>query len=375
MPKRVTMADIAQQAGVHVTTVSLALRNHPSLPAATRERLQLLAQKIGYHPDPALRALIAYRRKGVPQKDRSPLAYLTNWETEWGWKDAPAHADFFLGATSRARALGYRLEHFWLGAPKLTPRRMSDILVARGITGLVIASHRPTHGQALDLAWPKFSAVKIDFFPRKPELHTVTNDQRAISQLAMQRVMAAGYRRIGFVAPRWWDEAADLAWSAGFLAEQQRLAPADRIPLLLYPEHPTSPARLPGRDDYLVPRGLFEHWFRRYRPEVLVSYELFVKRRLEELGLAVPRDIAYVEIFLGAPDGRVAGIHQNCLRVGELAVEILAGQLQQYNLGLPPFPTTTLVEGTWSDGDSLPLRPATREPRRRRGAVPAGAPH
>ncbi|HUJ42057.1 MAG TPA: LacI family DNA-binding transcriptional regulator [Opitutaceae bacterium] len=366
MRTRVTMADIAQQAGVHVTTVSLALRNHPSLPPATRERLQLLARQIGYQPDPALRALIAYRRQALPPKERPPLAYLTHWESEWGWRDHPAHVDFHRGATSRAQTLGYRLEHFWLGAPKLSLRRMSDILVARGISGLVIGSHQPAYDQSLDFDWPKFSAVKIDFFPREPKLHNVTNDQRAISQLALQRVLAAGYRRAGFVAPRWWDEAVDLGWSAGFLAEQQRLAPEDRIPPLIYPERPSSSPGLPGTGDYLVPRDLFAAWFRRHRPEVLISYAPFVLPRLAELGLRVPRDVAYVEIFLGAADGRVAGIRQNCQRVGELAVEILAGQLQQYNFGLPPFPTTTLVEGTWCDGASLPIR-------RVRPAVRAGA--
>src|SRR3954469_21743111 len=35
----VTQRHVAQRAGVHQTTVSLVLRNHPSVPAATRERV------------------------------------------------------------------------------------------------------------------------------------------------------------------------------------------------------------------------------------------------------------------------------------------------------------------------------------------------
>jgi len=38
--RRVTLADIARKAGVHVTTVSLAMRNHPRLPEKTRQRIQ-----------------------------------------------------------------------------------------------------------------------------------------------------------------------------------------------------------------------------------------------------------------------------------------------------------------------------------------------
>ena len=43
---RVVLADIAKKAGVHVTTVSLALRNSPRLPEATRTRIRALAESI-----------------------------------------------------------------------------------------------------------------------------------------------------------------------------------------------------------------------------------------------------------------------------------------------------------------------------------------
>ena len=182
MNPRITMADVAQQAGVHKTTVSLALRNHPSIPVATRQRLQALADKLGYRPDPALRVLTAYRRRAQPATEAPPLAYLTHWDSRDGWKVPRAQARFHAGAVARAGQLGYKLEHFWLGEPRLTHQRMSDILVARGITGLIIAAHLPEHDVPLQLAWPRFSAVRIDYYPHEPELHTVTNDHRAIIQ-------------------------------------------------------------------------------------------------------------------------------------------------------------------------------------------------
>ncbi|HEX9783767.1 MAG TPA: helix-turn-helix domain-containing protein [Opitutaceae bacterium] len=79
MNKRpVILADIARQAGVHVTTVSLALRNHPRLPECTRSRLQALAKEMGYAPDPALRALVAYRDKFMTHRNLQTIAYITN---------------------------------------------------------------------------------------------------------------------------------------------------------------------------------------------------------------------------------------------------------------------------------------------------------
>ena len=73
------------------------------------------------------------------------------------------------------------------------------------------------------------------------------------------------------------------------------------------------------------------------------------------MGLKVPRDVAFVDIFLDRPDGKVAGVQQNHTTVGALAVEILAGQLQHNKFGVPAIPTTTYVEGTWWAGATCPL--------------------
>ena len=362
MNERVTMATVAKQAGVHPTTVSLALRNHPSLPPATRQRLQDLAEQMGFKRDPALSALVAYRLQARPRTGDPQLAYITNWDTRWGWKDHPAHQEFFDGATERASTFGFRLTHFWLGEPGLTHRRMSRILISRGIAGLIIASHRSEHSAPLDFDWPKFSAVKIDFSPREQQLHLITNDQRTIIGLAMQRVLGAGYRRIGLVMPYWWDDFVDLAWSAGFLAEQQLIKAADRIPILYY-STPLRPTRIStAGPDFVVPSHRLAKWLKQHRPEVLLSYGPFVRPSLAELGLAVPKDLAFVETFLLSPDGTTAGVRQNCRRVGELAVEILEGQLHHNNYGVPSIPTATLVEGTWHDGASLPPRPPPATP-------------
>ncbi len=356
MSARVTMADVARKAGVHVTTVSLALRNHPSLPVRTRDRLQRLAKQMGYRPDPALTALVAYRHPTRARKGQPTLAYVTHWDTAFGWKESPAHLAFYHGAKEKASALGYELEHFWLGEPGMTHRRMSDILASRGIPGLVLASHRRESDAPLDFDWSQFSAVKIDFKPRQPQLHMVTNDQSAISRLAMQRARAAGYRRIGLVMPRWWDEFVDLAWSAGFLAEQQRLAPGDRLPILFYSPSPGSGESSGEGPEHVVPAAELKTWLRRYRPEVLLSRWTFVGPALATLGVSVPANVGFAEIFLEETNGQVAGVRQNCHHVGEVAVELLAVQLHQHVQGVPSVPTATFVEGTWFDGKTLPWR-------------------
>ena len=356
--RRTTLADVARAAGVHVTTVSLALRNHPRLPPETRERLQALARKMGYAPDPLLRALVAYRGRTMERRAPSTLAYVTNWDSAWGWKKVTAHPNFYEGARSKAEELGYKLEHFWTREPGLTHGRLSGILNARGINGVIIASHQREGGDELHLDWDQFSAVKIDYFPHKPDLHNVTNDQCSIIRLALQRVIAAGYRRIGFVMHRGWNYSVDHLWSAGFFCEQANLAVRDRIPMLLFPEaEPVEAWMSESKDDVVVPLARLKEWIARYRPEVIISKGSFVLPRLAEMKLRVPEDVAFVDVFLEKFDGSMAGVRQNYETVGALAVEILAGQLHHNKFGIPQIPTTTFVEGTWFDGVTCP-RPA-----------------
>jgi LacI family transcriptional regulator len=335
--RRVTLADIAREAGVHVTTVSLALRNHPRLPESTRLRLQNLAKLRGYTPDPWLRALVAYRGKVSSRHNPPTLAYVTNWNTRWGWKQVTAHPEFYAGALAKATELGFNLEHFWMREPGLTHGRLSRILYARGINGVIIASHVHEIDATLQFDWDRFSAVKIDYFPHQPELPNVTNNQLQIIRLAMEKVIAAGYRRIGFVMDEGWDITVDNLWRVGFLWEQQKLPAECRLP------------------PYLVPNAVpFDRWFGQHRPQVIISKGEFVLPALRTLGLRVPRDVAFVDIFLEDQTGRTAGVRQNHTTVGALAVEMLAEQLQHNKRGVPAIPTTTYIEGTWFDGASCP---------------------
>jgi LacI family transcriptional regulator len=353
--RRTTLADIAQKAGVHVTTVSLALRNHPRLPAATRARLQALAKELGYVPDPFLRALVTYRSALRTERRRPTLGYVTNWTTRWGWRKVTAHPDFFEGAREAAEALGYQLEHFWIHEPGLTHSRLSRILSTRGINGLILASHGREMGDNISFDWNSFSAVKIDYFPHKPELHNVTNDQSSIVRTAVRKVLAAGYRRIGFVMHRGWDHAVDHQWIAGFLCEQQCIPHRERIPMHIFPDpEPMDLWFNEGKSDVTPEPGPFDNWLGRYRPEVLISKASFILPHLGRKGWRVPRDVAFVDVFLEDFTGQTAGMRQNHRVVGAVAAEMLAGQLQHNKFGVPDIPNTTYVEGTWFDGKSCP---------------------
>ena len=74
--KTATMQQVADRAGVAVSTVSYALKNHPKIPEATRERIQALARRMGYRPDAYVSTLMARLHNKRRQSEQAVLGVL-----------------------------------------------------------------------------------------------------------------------------------------------------------------------------------------------------------------------------------------------------------------------------------------------------------
>ncbi len=61
MARRVSIRDVAREAGVSVTTVSHALNGKGRLNPETRRRVLEVAEQLGYRPNPAARSLVSGR--------------------------------------------------------------------------------------------------------------------------------------------------------------------------------------------------------------------------------------------------------------------------------------------------------------------------
>ena len=112
--------------------------------------------------------------------------------------------------------------------------------------------------------------------------------------------------------------------------------------------------------------GPFRKWLERYRPEVVIAKAAYVLPLFKAMGLRIPQDMAFANLFLDQPDGAMAGVRQNHDMVGAAAVGIVASQLQHYKFGVPTVPLKTYVDGTWFDGASCPPRLIAGSPKGRR---------
>ncbi len=334
---RVTLADIARRAGVSRTAVSYALRDDSNIAAATRARIRKAADELGYRPDPVLAKLMAHLHAGRGRRYAGKLAFLNVHEERDYWLKTAALADFRRNAEARAAELGYGAEEFWLHEPGRSPRRLAQMLIARGIRGLVVGS-TGRHGSVVDFPWAKFAAVTVGYSVETPSLHRVVTHHYRNTRLALRKVTAAGYSRIGFIATRQAEAAMENLHLAAFLAYQQEIGETARVPALI----------CAGND-----AGELRHWFEMNRPEVILSPS-FSLEHLESAGLRVPGEVAFATLLLWDADGGMAGVRPGYERLGAAAVNLLVAQLQHDDYGVPADPKIVQVEGRWCDGSSLP---------------------
>lgn len=345
MTPHTTLEDVARRAGVHRSTVSLALRNSPRIRPEVREKIQSLAKEMRYRVNPLVATLMRSRRSGHAVKHVC-LAYVTNYPTRYGWRP-PHHdrPDFFPGAQERAQELGYKLEHFWLGEPGMTPARMSDILQRRAITGVLIGRLPPGHS-SIELCWERFAAVALGYTLRTPVLHHVAEDAFTDVMELFEQCFARGYSRIGFFeteiddSPRWADRLI-----GAFQRQQLRLKRRDQIPLCRFEEGPGY------REKFLA-------WVRRWKPDAIISSRgQPTLAWLQSAGYSVPADIGLATLINNHPEHGVSGIFHDASRLGALATDMVVGMLHRGEMGLPEDPHYVLSPGVWIDHGTLRTLP------------------
>lgn len=341
--------------------VSLALRNHHSVSKKRRAEIRAVAKRLNYSPDPALSALAAYRQTHYPKPTPTPIAWVSNYPTRNFWNH-PNHYvhDYFLGATQRAKEIGYHLEHFWLGEPGMTPQRFSKILYSRGISGILLTPQHTDFTQ-LDLDWDKFCAVTFGYSLLRPRLHMTTSNHYRSMGMVMRKLRSLGYRRIGLTLYSVHDTRVIHSHYAAYLMEMLTVPPKDQIPALFEGDY--------SKD--IEAEKL--KWFRTHRPEVIISsIGTGLDGVLRSENLRCPEDVGLVS--LGTSERRTDGTHrtfsgtdENLETTGVAAVDLLVTLMHRNERGVPTTPRTVLIDSKWVPGTTLrrmtaAATPLTEEP-------------
>jgi LacI family transcriptional regulator/LacI family repressor for deo operon, udp, cdd, tsx, nupC, and nupG len=338
---RVTQKDVAALAGVHRTTVSLVLRNHPAISEETRQLVLRAIEETGYQPDPMLSALAAYRSSSRRAVFHGTLAWLVNHQgSEYRWKETRIYREYFEGAQQSASRHGYILEVFDLNLNGLTSQRLAGILRARNIQGVILCP-QPTPQTQVDFPWENVAAITFGHTLSEPRLHLGTATQYRNAVNTVRKMQEYGYKRIAYDLWQEFDRRSDNNYWAGYLVEMFSLTKGLAIPPL---------------DRRSGDTKAFRRWYERYRPDAIVTGDPMIIDYLASVGLRVPEDIGAACVALSDANSPLAGMYENSTHVGEVVVDFLVGMIHRGEYGIPEHRQRIFVEGTWITGMSLPRK-------------------
>ncbi|MFA6285936.1 MAG: LacI family DNA-binding transcriptional regulator [Opitutaceae bacterium] len=342
MSDRVTIRDIAAKAGVHFTTVGLALRDSPRLSAATRKKIQKLAAKMGYVPDPMMSALNAYRQTRRRPHYQATLAWINNWPDRGFLRSNADFRDYHDGACARAAELGYLVEEFWMHGREYSFGSLARVLKARNIQGLIFAPQPDPHTVIDGFDFGDFSAISLSYSLERPALHVVTNHHFRSMLLMMRHLDELGYRRIGLGVHRSWNEKVGQGWLGGVLVAKELISSGMQI----------LPVRLFDKQDTKT-------WMTEDRPDVIVSH-MQLYEQLLEMKVRMPQDVGFANLSVPGGTSDLSGVSQNSLLIGRKAVDVLVDMLHRGERGVPEMPLHLMVDGVWVPGKTLRPQKAAR---------------
>lgn len=338
------MKDIAAEAGVHQTTVSLALRNHPSLPLQTRERIQKLADKMGYRPDPALSALIAYRQTTKQTPMDQVIAFVVNCRDEQEFNESHVYSQLLEGARMRAAKLGFKVDLFWYDRDYKSGKALSHVLKSRGIQGVILAAFG-NHRLEISMEWEFYSVVKINILPQELAFDTILSNQMFGVRLAMSKLRKEGLRRIGLAVADH-DEAHNRnMYSAGYLVGQRHLDESERVPPLLFHRKPKEKLLTEVVD-----------WAREHRLEAVMSNWNNFDEAALHLTLNENQHCRFVPLDSDDRTRKYGGVFQNHPVIGERSIDMVVGQIKTFRRDQEESTSLTMVHPTW-----IPFSPWTKD--------------
>lgn len=330
---RVTMRAVAAAAGVHQTTVSLALRHDRRIPETTRQRIAAVAEQLGYTPHPLVSAYAAACR--ASRKPSATAGTVLACLLPGGKCDR----DTVAGARTAAAAQGYTLETFAIGN-RITPARVNTILQTRNIHGLIIGS-MPEAAGSFELDWGRFCAVTIEYTFASPKLDRVVHDSYSGMQATLAQCGQRGLRRVGLVLTRN-GHARTLGLNDAAFWQRQKAAGSKLAAI--------APLHLGEWD-----AAAFERWFRRFKPQAVISSATLIhsiNTFFAGRGLRVPQDVSLLSLNVSKGEG-FSGIDQNFPALGATAARMVIDKLVRNDRGTPQVRQTVLIPGRWVEGETL----------------------
>ncbi len=335
------MVDIAKAANVSIATVSMALRGHPRISDATKERVRQICIEKGFVPDPAATALASKKLENQKKHFLGTIAVLESEKYMAG--NAPCES--ILSNNDLAEIfqnIGYKLDAFSVGKTANEQRALNRTLQARGIRGLFIwGRNEPVHTWAFD--WENFSVIVFSGSLHEHVFHNVIINAYQHVYDAVLHLYSCGYKKPAYLELSLSKMRFD-AWTAGFTAAVDSVGNDPGIPVF------STPGLITKKNE----KTRFVKWINRYTPDVIVSQlgDPLIEILSEE-NIRVPQDIGIFCLDV-MPDLRhISGLIQQRHAGHQAAFDLLHGMLSRNESGLPGNPMCIQIAPRWNEGTTV----------------------
>jgi LacI family transcriptional regulator len=186
MTERVTMEQVAREAGVSLMTVSRVVNNKDGVSRATRERVQAIIERLGYRPSDIARGLVTRRTATI------------------GLVVPDVANPFFSEVARGAEHVAYEEDYnvFLCNTEEDTQRELGVLrsLEEKRVDGVVLCSSRLEEEQ-LETALARYpAAVLVNRRLGREGVGVVLIEDEEGGRVATEHLLHAGHRAIGFLS-------------------------------------------------------------------------------------------------------------------------------------------------------------------------------
>jgi LacI family transcriptional regulator len=343
---RVTLKMIAKEAGVSVSTVSMALRGQGKFDKDNVARIRAAADRLGYKPDPVLASLASRRFRSGEQSEGHHLALLEF--PSFGGETAASVSQYRECLLAHGRELGYA-PYVYSTDEMRRYQDFSRLLYHRGTAAVVVTGQPFPDLFEQQAHWDAFALAQCGRYRAILPLHTVRPNIFQAIQLSFRMARERGYCRIGFALGHHAEVLEDdmARYGAALAFIRQNLEPKDRIEPFF---------------GYLNDMDGIVKWALKHRPDAVIGFSAGVWYALKDAGIRAPEDIGFICLHkpLAQDEGdlRLSGLDQARESIARQALLLLDQNVRHGERGIPKHPRNILIPSTWVEGDTLPAREA-----------------
>lgn len=308
----VSIRDVAHHAGVSVGTVSNVLNRPEIVAPATRTRVRAAIAELGFVPNATARQL----RRGRGRVIGLVVLDVAN----------PFFTDVARGVDDATNAAGMAVIFCNSDGDPAREASFLDLLEEQRVQGVLITPIDDANQRLLELRERGVLVVLLDRLARRPDLCSVSVDDRRGGELALRHLLEAGHERIAFVGGPWRLEQVRDRFHGAMAAVREAGGDGDPGERLRYVETPQTTVAA-GRDA----AGRILGHPRATRPTAIFCANdllaLGVLQGLTRQRIRVPTDMALVGYddidFAAAAAVPLSSVRQPRQRLGRAAAELL----------------------------------------------------